>query len=119
MASVEWSGTDVNPAPADNFGYFGLSTGVSTLDSTGGNAGRINSYESAAQAGSLPANGLAYSVGTHTATAPAWYRVGQAFFTVTAAAASDGTDIFSGAFNLPGILDSFVDGNAPSFLRAP
>jgi hypothetical protein len=110
MASVEWGGTDVNPSPSNSFPYSALSTGVTTLDSTGGNAGRINSYESAALAGVLPANNAAYSIGTNTATAPTRYRVGQAFFTVNGAT-SDGADIFSGAFNLPGILDSFVDGN--------
>jgi hypothetical protein len=46
MASVEWAGTDANPDPAQNFPYSALSTGVTTLDSTGANPGRINSYES-------------------------------------------------------------------------
>jgi len=110
MTSVEWGGTDVNPDPGQNFPYSALSTGVTTLESSGAVAGRINSYESAALAGVLPANGLAYSIGTHTATAPARYRVGQAFFTVNSVLA-DGADVFSGAFNLPGILDVFVDGN--------
>jgi hypothetical protein len=110
MASVEWAGTDVNPDPANNFGYSPLSTGVTTLDSSGANAGRVNSYESAALAGVLPANGAAYSIGTHTATAPARYRVGQAFFTVNGFSA-DGADIFSGSFNLPGIIDTIFDGN--------
>jgi hypothetical protein len=110
MASVEWAGTDVNPDPANNFGYSPLSTGVTTLDSSGSAAGRINSYESAALAGVLPANGAAYSIGTHTATAPARYRVGQAFFTVNSVIA-DGADIFAGAFNLPGIIDIAFDGN--------
>jgi hypothetical protein len=111
MASVEWAGTDVNPDPAQNFPYSALSTGVTTRDSTFGNAGRINSYESAGLAGVLPANGTAYSIGTHTATAPARYRIGQVFFTASGAVITDGADIFSGAFNLPGIIDVFVDGN--------
>jgi hypothetical protein len=111
MASVEWGGTDVNPDPASHFQYGALSTGVTTLDSTGANAGRINSFESFTMFGVLPANGAAYSVGTYTATAPARYRVGQAFFTNTGFPNADGADIFSGAFNLPGILDGFVDGN--------
>jgi hypothetical protein len=111
MATVEWAGTDVNPDPAQSFSYSALSTGVTTLDSTGANAGRANSFESAALAGVLPANGVAYSVGTHTATAPARYRIGQVFFTATGAVTSDGADIFSGAFNLPGIIDVIIDGN--------
>jgi hypothetical protein len=110
MTTIEWGGSDVDPGP-NTSSYSALSTGVSTLDSTGANAGRANSFESAGITGVLPASGVAYSVGTNTATAPARYRVGQAFFTVTASAASDGADIFSGAFNLPGIIDTFVDGN--------
>jgi PEP-CTERM motif len=112
MASVEWAGTDVNPDPAQNFAYSALSTGVTTAESPGpGGPGRINSYESASLMGVLPANGLAYSVGTHTATAPARYRIGQAFFTADGSVSFDGFDIFSGLFNLPGIIDVIYDGN--------
>jgi hypothetical protein len=110
MTSVEWGGSDVDPGPGVST-YAALSTGVTTADSPGpGGPGRINSYESATLTNRLPATGLAYSVGTFTATAPARYRVGQAFFTVNGAV-TDGADIFSGAFNLPGILDSYVDGD--------
>ena len=111
MPSVEWAGTDVNPDVAQNFGYSPLSTGVTTLDSTVANAGRINSFESSALAGVLPANGAAYSIGTHTATAPASYRVGQAFFTVNGAL-TDGADIFAGFFNNPGVFDTIFGGNS-------
>jgi len=112
MPSVEWGGSDVDPNPGNTASYSALSSGVSTLDSTAVNAGRINSYESAALIGVLPANLTAYSIGTHTATAPARYRVGQAFFTVGAGASSDGADIFAGSFNLPGIIDVFFDGTS-------
>jgi hypothetical protein len=108
MASVEWGGTDTNPSGVNDL-YGALSTGVSTLDSTGAVAGRINSYESASLGQPLPRNSAAYSVGTFTATAPARYRVGQAFFTVNGAL-TDGADIFAGQFNLPTILDRFADG---------
>jgi PEP-CTERM motif len=114
MVSSEWGGTDVNPNPAVSDAYSPLSTGVTTAESPGpGGPGRINSYESGALIGVLPANGLAYSLGTHTATAPARYRIGQAFFTVNAGAplGDDGFDVFSGAFNLPGIIDTIFDGN--------
>jgi hypothetical protein len=112
MATVEWAGTDVNPDPGQNFAYSALSTGVTTLDSGVGTAGRANSFESAALAGVLPANGVAYSVGTHTATAPARYRIGQMFFTATGNSGGNLiADIFSGAFNLPGIIDVIIDGN--------
>jgi hypothetical protein len=112
MATVEWAGTDVNPDPAQNFSYSALSTGVSTADSGLGTAGRANSFESAALAGVLPANSAAYSIGTHTATAPARYRIGQIFFTATGNTAALGVaDIFSGSFNLPGIIDVIIDGN--------
>jgi PEP-CTERM motif len=112
MASVEWGGTDVNPNPAVSDAYSPLSTGVTVAESPGpGGPGRINSYESGALVGVLPANSLAYSVGTHTATAPARYRIGQAFFTADGSVSFDGFDIFSGAFNLPGIIDTIFDGN--------
>src|SRR4029450_2064367 len=83
-----------------------------TLESTGAVAGRINSFESVNDffgTQLLPRNGAAYSVGTWTATAPARYRVGQAFFTVNAGAFTDGADVFSGLFN--GLFDAFADAN--------
>jgi hypothetical protein len=112
MASVEWAGTDTDPSPFFFQPYSPFTTGVTTLESGGPPAGRINSFESATIVSSkpLPANGAAYTVGTFTATAPARYRVGQAFFSVNGAV-TDGADIFSGAFNFPGIIDAFVDGD--------
>jgi hypothetical protein len=110
MATVEWLGTDVDPSLVNSNWYSPVSTGVTTLDSTGANAGRVNSFESFVAVGGLPANGTAYSVGTFgSGTVPARYRVGQAFFSVNGAV-TDGADIFSGAFNLPGFLDIFTDG---------
>ena len=109
MASVEWVGTDVDPgfrfAP-----YSPLQAGVTTNESSGASAGRINSFESALviSPAVLPRNGAAYTVGTFTATAPARYRVGQAYFT-TNGAITDGADVFSGLFN--GSFDRFFDGN--------
>jgi hypothetical protein len=114
MAQAEWIGTDTDPSPFFFAPYSPFTTGVTTLESTGSAAGRINSFESATNYGPLPANGAAYSVGTFTATAPARYRVGQAFFT-TNGAVTDGADVFSGLFNLPGILDVFLDGNDDIF----
>jgi len=106
MGQTEWAGTDVNPGlGTDTYGI--LNTGVTVLESGGPPVGRINSFESAAIVGVLPANGVAYTVGTSTATAPSRYRVGQAFFTVTTAA-TDGADVFSGLFN--GAFDNFFDG---------
>ena len=87
MAPTEWGGTDVNPGPSFFSIYGPFSTGVgSTVESGGPPAGRINNFESALNTVTgefLPPNGAAYTVGTFTATAPARYRVGQAFFTTT------------------------------------
>ena len=110
MAQTEWVGTDVDPHPFVFSPYSPFTAGVTTQESSGATAGRINSYESAAFVGVLPANGVAYTVGTSTATAPALYRVGQAYFTVNGVfPLVDGADIFSGAFN--GLFDVWVDGD--------
>jgi len=107
MAQIEWLGTDVNPTPALDI-YGPLTGGATTLESTGVVAGRVNSYDSGFDvAFFLPANSTAYTVGTVTATAPARYRVAQAFFT-TNGALTDGADIFTGAFN--GLFDEIIDG---------
>jgi hypothetical protein len=114
MAAVEWGGTDGNPGPLTdiygpfNAGFAGTPAPYNTVESTGLVGGRINSWESASVTTVLPANGVAYSVGTFSATAPARYRVGQAFFTVTSGVLTDGDDIFSGSFN--GILDVTSNG---------
>ncbi len=107
MTATEWVGTDTNPTAGVSI-YDPIGSGVSSLNSTGAVAGRINSYESGAGLQGLPANGVAYTVGTFTATAPARYNIGSAFFLVNGAL-DDGADIFAGLFNLPGILDGFVD----------
>jgi hypothetical protein len=108
MAPVEWAGTDVHPGFFSTI-YGPLTAGVqSTRESSGALAGRINSYDSSVIFGVLPANGVTYTVGTFTATAPARYRVGQAFFT-TNGAVTDGADVFSGNFNA--LFDHFQDGN--------
>jgi hypothetical protein len=100
MPPVEWLGTDTNPGPG-NDAYVPFTAGTGgTFESLGASAGRINSYDSGTVATSnLPATGVAYTVGTFTATAPASYRIGQAFFTVNAGAFVDGADVFSGSFN--------------------
>jgi len=109
MAQAEWAGTDVAPGPLAQ-SYLPITNGLSgQVESSGATAGRINSYESYAIFGVLPANGVAYTVGSSTATAPARYRVGQAFFTANGAIA-DGPDIFSGFFN--SLVDTIDDGNA-------
>ena len=64
----------------------------------------------AALVGVLPANGAAYTVGTYTATAPARYRVGQAFFTVNDA--SPTTARTSSPGSSTGSFDIVVDGNS-------
>ena len=108
MVPVEWAGTDVDPGFLSAI-YGPVTVGVgSTRESSGALAGRINSYESSVIIGVLPANGVTYTVGTFTATAPARYRVGQAFFT-TNGAVTDGADVFSGQFNA--LFDHFQDGN--------
>jgi len=107
MAAVEWGGSDIDPGvPVSN--YLPITVGIAgTTESGGGTAGRINSYESGSLVGVLPATGVAYTVGTVTATAPGSYRIGQAFFTSNGALA-DGADVFSGYFN--GLFDVIVDG---------
>ena len=105
MAQMEWAGTDVHPGtPVETYGPF--TGGVTVLESSGVVAGRINSFESASF-GVLPRNGAAYTVGTFSATAPARYRIGQAFFTVNGAT-NDGNDLFAGLFN--GLFDILIDG---------
>jgi hypothetical protein len=114
MAPVEWAGSDVNPGPLNTIYGPNIAGVDSTLDSTGANAGRINAFESLGFQ-PLPPTGLAYSVGTFSATAPASYRVGQAFFTVNAGAAfTDGADVFAGSFNgVNGNLDNTSDNAGP------
>jgi hypothetical protein len=114
MAPLEWAGTDTDPSPniTEIYGPFTAGT-QGTLESTGAMIGRINSFESSialelTELTNLPRTGLAYSVGTFTATAPASYRVAQAFFTVNASAFTDGNDVFSGSFN--GGFDETVNG---------
>jgi len=82
MPPVEWAGSDANPGPTtDNYGPLTAGLG-GTVESSGVFARRINSYDSAGFT-VLPRTGLAYSVGTFMATAPARYRVAQVFFAVT------------------------------------
>jgi hypothetical protein len=107
MAQAEWAGSDVDPSPTVSNLYAPLTPGMTTRESSGAVVGRINSIESAGFA-NLPENGITYSVGTFSATAPARYRVAQAFFTVTGAA-TDGVDIFAGLFNLG--FDQFIVGD--------
>ena len=107
MAPLEWVGTDVDPGAGINT-YGPLTGGVTTLESSGVVAGRVNSFESAGFA-NLPRNGAAYTVGTSTATAPARYRVGQVFFS-TNTVTTDGLDVFTGLFN--GLFDILIDGNS-------
>jgi hypothetical protein len=108
MAQAEWAGTDVNPSPTITQNYLPVTTGYAgTVESPNVSSGRVNSNDSGALVGSLPRTGMAYSVGTFTATAPGSYRVGQLFFTSNGAVA-DGADVFSGMFN--GLFDVMVDG---------
>jgi len=111
MAAIEWTGTDADPSGASQvYGPFTSGT-QGTVESTGAVAGRVNSVESGSvTANNLPRNGVAYSVGTFTATAPATYRVAQVFFIVTANGGIDGADVFSGMFN--GLADVTSNGNA-------
>jgi hypothetical protein len=102
MATVEWAGTDTHPSPniTELYGPFTAGT-EGTRESTFAVAGRVNSFDSGTVLDTnLPRTGAAYTVGTFTATAPARYRVAQAFFTVSlGAVVPDGADVFSGAFN--------------------
>jgi hypothetical protein len=109
MAPVEWAGTDAHPGNiTELYGPFTAGT-EGNLESSGAVAGRINSFESGSVLSTnLPATGVAYTVGTFTATAPASYRVAQAFFVVNPGAAIDGADVFSGEFN--GLADLSTNG---------
>jgi hypothetical protein len=109
MAPVEWTGSDVDPGPGvSTYGPF--TVGLTILESTGALGGRVNSFASGGLTGVvLPATGVAYSVGTNSATAPARYRVGQVFFTTTTQVTNDGRDVFAGLFN--GVFDLIFDGN--------
>jgi len=98
MPPVNWGGTDVDPGAAVSLYSAG---GIPSIapESSLGVAGRINTFDSSgATALALPATGMAYTVGTVTATAPARYRVAQVFFSVNVAL-TDGFDVFSGLFN--------------------
>ena len=103
MAPVEWAGTNVDPGTGVST-YGPITAGFTTTESTLAVAGRIDSYESGSFTGVLPRNSAAYTVGTSTATAPARYRIGQAFFTVNSVT----TDVVSGLFS--GLFDLQVDG---------
>jgi len=106
MAQAEWAGTDVDPSGTSS-PYAPVTGAPTTVESPALPSGRINSYEAGAVIGVLPRNGVAYSVGTFTATAPTSYRIGQAFFTSNGAL-TDGADVFSGFFN--GLADAIADG---------
>ena len=110
MAPVEWSGTDTHPGGAvEVYGPFTGGTEGTVESTTGGVAGRINSFDSGTVlTTNLPRTGQPYTVGSFTATAPASYRVAQAFFTVNANVVTDGNDVFSGAFN--GLADVSTNG---------
>jgi hypothetical protein len=118
MVPSEWFGIDVDPSPfvIEMYGPFSGPGAQSKVESAGPPAGRINSFESGAILGVLPPNGVAYTVGTFSATAPARYRIGQAYFT-TNGATTDGADVFSGLFNTVidlddgFVTDRFVDAN--------
>jgi hypothetical protein len=108
MVAIEWTGSDIHPGGAIDV-YGPITPGVTSHESPGaGSTGRVNSYDSGFDVIlKLPRTGATYSVGTFTGTAPARYRIGQAFFTVNGAA-TDGADFFAGLFAPP---DEFVDGN--------
>jgi hypothetical protein len=107
MGAIDWTGSDVHPGPASDV-YGPIATGVTSHESPGpGSTGRVNSFDSGFGVSAyLPDNIGTYSVGTFVGTAPASYRVGQAFFTVNGAA-TDGADVFAGLF---AAADEFVDG---------
>jgi hypothetical protein len=111
MATVEWLGTDTHPGLlTEIYGPFTAGVDGSVESGTVSPTGRMNSFESGTVLSTgLPATGVAYTVGTFTATAPARYRVAQAFFTVALNAAwTDGADVFSGSFN--GLFDISSNG---------
>jgi len=94
----EWGGTTYGTAAMASE-YNVLTPGIATastpnVESSGGSAGRINTYESNVVSGPafLP-------VGT--------YVIGTARFTVTANVSSDSFDVFSGLFNTG--VDDFLD----------
>jgi hypothetical protein len=110
MATVEWAGTDTHPSPSLSEVYGPFTGGIEgSVESTGSVSGRMNSFDSGTVLSTnLPPTGVAYTVGTFTATAPARYRVAQAFFTVNAGAAIDGADLVVGEFN--GLADISTNG---------
>jgi len=98
MPPVNWAGTDVDPGTGVAL-YGPVGVPAVSPESSLGVAGRIDTFDSLTTSGLvLPQSGLAYTVGTVTATAPARYRVGQVFFSVNVAL-TDGVDVFSGLFN--------------------
>jgi len=107
MAPSEWAGTDLDPNMVINL-YAPLDATPSPIIESvlGGPAGRIALFESVNITQTLPMNGAVYTIGTGSNTAPARYRVGQAFF-VANGAITDGADIFSGLFGgADGVIDS-------------
>ena len=80
-----------------------------TVESTGTSSGRFNWFEGIPDPPfpSLPPTGVAYTVGSFPATAPAYDRIGMAFFTVNGAL-TDGPDVFSGLFDTGLVLSSRV-----------
>ena len=94
IGAREWSGTTYGTT-AMTSQIAPIGDGVqSTLESTGGMAGRINTFESGLLTGTnfLP-------LGT--------YAIGTARFVATSAVATDGNDVFSGLFNVS--VDSVGD----------
>jgi len=91
IGTREWAGSTFGTGTMAT-SYAPLSVGVtSTFESTGGMAGRINTYSSGQLSGPLFLPNGTYAVGT-------------AKFTVTANVGTDGFDVFSGLFN--GVIDS-------------
>jgi len=110
MGAVEWGGFDVDPRMGFVELYGPISSGnipATPESTTGGVSGRFNLIESGALGSlALPENGLVYTIGTVTTTAPARYRIAQVFFSANGAI-SDGADVFSGVFSQP--PDGFID----------
>jgi len=97
MNTNEWAGTDVDPNTM-NIDNFGPLNGLVFVES-GVTAGSVASIDSGSLGGNLPGQGLLYSAGTFTATAPAApYRIGFVTFVINGAI-SDGADIFTGLFS--------------------
>jgi hypothetical protein len=109
MVAIDWTGSDIHPGAASDV-YGPIASGVTSHESAPGApgaTGRVNSFDSGFGTSLfLPLTGATYSVGTFTGTAPARYRLGQAFFTVNSAV-TDGADFFAGLF---AAADEFVDG---------